>query len=291
LAGFGALLSTLVGGVLLGGVYALVALGLAVAWGASRVINLAHGALVVFGSYLAFSLYKALGMHPVVALPVVALAGFALGYLLYYLVLYRVAENELVSLLATFGLSLFLYAVMLAIWGPDPRTLLWAEGSARLGPVFIPLSKLYASIAALALIGFYHLILYRTSVGRAMRAMAQSFEVARVVGIEPRSVGSIAFGLGAAAAFAAGVVVTGYASFTPDAGGTWLIIALAVVAMAGLRNLLAVLAGGVVLGAVSQLAGFTLGAMYQEIVPMVALALFFVISPEGLFTRVRVRRV
>ncbi len=286
-----ALLSVITGGVLLGGVYALVALGLSIAWGTSRIINLAHGSLVVLGSYLAFTLSTSLGLHPLVAIPVAALLGFILGYLLYYVVLHRVAENELVSLLATFGMGLVLYAIILGVWGPDPRSLLWAAGSLQLGGVFIPFGKLYASLAAIALIGLYHIVVYKTSIGRAMRAMAQSFEAARIVGIEPRSVGAIAFGLALAATLAAGVIVTGYSSFTPDSGGIWLIIALAVVAMAGLRNLVALFASGVILGVASQFAGFILGAMYQDIVPMVVLAAFFAISPEGLFTRIRVRRV
>ncbi|WP_048191670.1 branched-chain amino acid ABC transporter permease [Pyrolobus fumarii] len=284
-----------VNGILLGGVYALASIGLAVSWGTSRVINLAHGAFLILGSYIALQLHESLGIHPLLAVPIAAVLGFALGYLLYYLVLHRVAENDIMSLLATFGLSLVLYAVMLGVWGPDARTIMWASGSICLSlggtMLIVMLSKLYAFLASLVAITVVYAVLKWSSVGRAMRALAQSFEAARIVGIDPRSIGAIAFGLALAVTMTSGVMVTAYTSFTPDSGGIWLMVSFAVVALAGLRNMPGLLAAGVILGVVASIAGFSLGLIYQDALPMILVAVAFALKPEGVLTKMRVRRV
>ncbi len=288
-------LTVLVNGILMGGVYALASIGLALSWGTSRIINLAHGSFVILGAYIAWSLYQA-GLHPAAAIPAAFAAGFALGFTLYYLLFHRVAENDVMSLLATFGVSLVLYALMLAVWGPDPRTIIWSKPPSIVYraagiTLVVSLGKLYAFVASLVIAGVLYLLLTRTGMGRAMRALAQSFEAARIVGIDARRVGAVAFGLSLGLSMAAGVLITAYGSFDPTSGGIWLIVSFAVIALAGLRSIPGLVASGVILALAASLASFYWGAMYENIVPMIVLVAVFAVRPEGLFTRVRLRRV
>lgn len=278
----------LVAGVLLGGVYALAALGLSLAWGSSRIINLAHGMLMVLGVYLAYSL----GLHPAAAIPVVAAVGFALGYLLYRYALVRVAENDVMSLLATFGLSLVFYAVIQLVWNAEPVTLGWRlYGALALGPIVIPYDKLLAFTLASLLIAALWLLLKASDIGRAMRALAQSFEAARIIGIDAAHVGAVAFGLSAAVAMASGVVLSAYQSLVqPSLAGEWLMVSFVVTALAGVGNLPGLIASGVILGVATMIAGFY-SLVWGQALPLILVAVIYAVKPEGLLARMRARRV
>ncbi len=289
-----AVLATLIiDGVLLGGIYALAAIGLSLAWGTSRIINLAHGMLIVIGAYIAASLESLAGLHPAASIPVAAAVGFVTGYLLYRYGLHRVAENDVMSLLATFGLSLVAYGVVQLVWGNEYVGAKWGlDFAVRLGGVYVLADKLAGFAAAAAMIAVLWLLVAKTGLGRAMRALAQSFEAARIIGIDVRNVGAIAFGLAAATAMAAGVVLTSYLPLiNGDAGGTWLMIAFAVTALAGVGNLPGLIAAGVILGVASSLAGFYLGPVMQAALPMILVAVVYAVKPEGLLARIRARRV
>lgn len=293
MASLAALATIIVDGVLLGGIYALAAVGLSLAWGTSRVINLAHGMFIVIGAYIAASLEELAGLHPAASIPVALGVGFAVGYLLYRYGLHRVAENDVMSLLATFGLSLVAYGVVQLLWGNNYVGARWGLGFAiNIGGVYILADKLAGFAAASAMIAALWLLVARTGLGRAMRALAQSFEAARIIGIDVRRVGAIAFGLAVATAMAAGVVLTSYLPLiNGDAGGTWLMIAFAVTALAGIGNLPGLIAAGVMLGVASSLAGFYLGPVMQAALPMILVAVVYAVKPEGILARVRARRV
>ena len=278
----------LVSGVLLGGVYALAALGLSLAWGSSRVINLAHGMLMVLGVYIAYSL----GLHPAVLLPVVAAIGFATGYLLYRYALVKVAENDVMSLLATFGLSLVFYAVIQLVWNAEPVALEWRlYGALSIGPVTIPYDKLLAFAIASLLVAILWLFLSKSGVGRAMRALSQSFDAARIVGIDVARVGAVAFGLATAVAMAAGVVLSAYQSLVqPSLAGEWLMVSFVVTALAGVGNLPGLIAAGVLLGVATMIAGYY-SMVWGQALPLILVAVVYAVKPEGILARVRVRRV
>ena len=278
----------LVSGVLLGGVYALAALGLSLAWGSSRVINLAHGMLMVLGVYIAYSL----GLHPAVLLPVVAAIGFATGYLLYRYALVKVAENDVMSLLATFGLSLVFYAVIQLVWNAEPVALEWRlYGALSIGPLIIPYDKLLAFAIASLLVAVLWLFLSKSGVGRAMRALSQSFDAARIVGIDVARVGAVAFGLATAVAMAAGVVLSAYQSLVqPSLAGEWLMVSFVVTALAGVGNLPGLIAAGVLLGVATMIAGYY-SMVWGQALPLILVAVVYAVKPEGILARMRVRRV
>ena len=278
----------LVGGVLLGGVYALAALGLSLAWGSSRIINLAHGMLMVLGVYIAYSL----GLHPAASLPVVAAIGCAVGYLLYRYALVRVAENDVMSLLATFGLSLVFYAVIQLVWNAEPVALEWRlYGALSIGPIIIPYDKLLAFTIASLLVALLWLFLSKSGVGRAMRALSQSFDAARIVGIDVARVGAVAFGLATAVAMAAGVVLSAYQSLVqPPLAGEWLMVSFVVTALAGVGNLPGLIAAGVLLGVATMIAGYY-SMVWGQALPLILVAIVYAVKPEGILARMRVRRV
>ena len=278
----------LVNGVLLGGVYALAALGLSLAWGSSRIINLAHGMVMVLGVYIAYSL----GLHPALSLPVVAAIGFVMGYFLYRYALIRVAENDVMSLLATFGLSLVFYAVIQLAWNAEYITLEWRLYEALfLGPVVIPYDRLLAFTIASFLIALLWFFLSVSGVGRAMRALSQSFEAARIVGIDVARVGAIAFGLSMAVAMSAGVVLSAYQSVVqPSLAGNWLMISFVVTALAGVGNLPGLIAAGVLLGVATVIAGYY-SMVWGEALPLILVAVIYAVRPGGILAKIKVRRV
>ena len=281
-------LQLVVSGLLLGGVYALAAIGLSLAWGSSRIINLAHGMLMVLGVYIASSL----GIHPAASLPLIALLGFAIGYTLYRYALIRVAENDVMSLLATFGLSLVFYAVIQLVWNADQVTPQWGlYGSLALGPVVLPHDKLLGFAIAVILSTLLWLLLSKSSIGRAMRALAQSFEAARIVGIDAARVGAVAFGLSTAVAMASGVVLSAYQSpVQPALAGEWLMVSFVVTALAGVGNMPGLIAAGVILGVATQIASFY-SMVWGQALPLILVAILYAVKPEGLLARMRVRRV
>ena len=255
----------LLDGIFIGAVFALAAYGLALVWGVMNVKNLAQGDFVIMGGYLAFSLYH-VGVGPIIALPIVAFVMFVFGWISYLLIIKRVIDNDMfVSLLATFGLSLFLQQVMNLIYGPEVQTIDSKFPIATMfdGFVTVPMAKVVSLLLAAGFAAIIVVFMKKSRTGQAIRATAQDPRAARVLGINTDRIYAFTFSLNAAICGVAGVLVSIIWVLQPFYGIVYSLRTFAIVTAAGLGNLPAVIGVSFVLGWVEQYAGIIMGAEWQ----------------------------
>jgi branched-chain amino acid transport system permease protein len=279
-------------GLLLGGLYGLAAAGLSLVFGVLKVLNVAHGELIMLGGYGAYWLFALLGVDPFVALLLVVPGALLAGAVLYlglFGFVVRAHEETRIknSLLVGFGLALALHALALRLWTADDRSITTAYGGAVLsvGPIAIPLIRLASLAVALALIGALHLLLARWRWGKAIRATAEDWQAALLTGIDVRRAYLLAFALGTALAGAAGTLVSVGYSISPSIGLEWTLKALIVVVLAGLGSMLGTFAAGLFVGVAEALSAATFGGPYREVVGLVIFLVVLVLRPQGLFGR------
>ena len=282
------LAQVVVNGILLGGLYAVMALGLALVWGVLNIVNLAHGAFIMLGGYAAWHLYTLAGIDPFLALPLVAVAMFTLGYALQRGLLNLVVRAPMFNtLLITFGLEVVItYCAQLA-FSADFRTINppYAGSNVALGPVTVPLVRLAAFAVALALTIGMWLFLLRTRLGRAIRATAQNLIAARLYGVEPRHLYAVTFGLGVALAGMSGTLYGTVSQINPYIGATLTAKSFAISIIGGLDNPLGVIVGGLFLGIVESLTALYIGPTYADVASFGILVLVLVVRPSGLLGR------
>jgi branched-chain amino acid transport system permease protein len=280
---------TIIEGVLLGGVYALFALGLSLIFGIMRLVNLAHGDLILLAAYLVLSATTALGLPLAVASLLVVITMFVLGFVLQRLVLERVLGDDILPpLLVTFGLSIVIQNGLLLGYGADSRRLqagAFESSSVVLAPgLSVGLAPLTALVTAVAAVALLQLIFYRTSLGRAFRATADNPVIAQLMGVNERNVYAIAVGLSLAVSVIAAVVLGIRASFDPSIGPARLLYAFEAVIIGGLGSLWGTLAGGIVLG-LAQAIGGRVNPEWQILAGHLAFLAVLVVRPRGLFPR------
>lgn len=271
----------LVNGVLLGGLYGLMALGMALVWGVLNIVNLAHGAFIMLGGYVVYFLFVA-GIDPFAALPVAMVALFVLGYAVQRGFLNFIVRSALLNtLLFTFGLDIVLTYLAQLLFSADYRTINpdYAGANVTIAGVTIPLARLAAFAVALLLAGLLALLLRRTRLGRAIRATAQNLTAARLYGIDPRQIYAITFGIGAALAGAAGGLYGMVAQITPYIGATLTAKSFVIAIIGGLENPLYVIAGGIVIGLAEALAALYLGPTWSDVISFGLLVLILVARP------------
>lgn len=275
-----------VDGLLSGGVYALVSLGLTLVFGVMGVINFAHGALMMLGMYTAYWSFALWGINPYLSLPLTLAVLFTVGATIQRLLVQPVLHAPQHSqLLLTLGVMLFLENLALFLWSPDFRTirLLWLEGTVAAGPLLIHKARAVAcavaGVATLCLYGF----LWRTRLGRAIRATSQSREGAALVGIDVRRVQMTTFGIGAAMAGLAGALVTPYFYTAPHVGHVFLLMAFVVVVLGGLGSLAGALVGALVVGVAESLGALLLPGSLKELAVYVLFLMVLLYRPAGLF--------
>jgi branched-chain amino acid transport system permease protein len=272
-----------VSGILAGALYAMVALGLALIFGVMRVINVAHGPLLMLGAYTTYFLYATWGMNPYLTLPISMAVLFVIGLLLQRTLVYRVVDApELSSLLLTFGISIALVNVAQLVFTSDLRAVEYLTGSWVVGPVAFSKSRVVAFAVASALTGGAFLFLRSTRLGKAIRATSQSREVAMVCGIDVRRIHLITFGLAAALAAAGGTLISVIVAIQPEMGQIWTFKSFLVIVLGGAGNYPGALLGGMLLGLVEQLASLVLTTQLSEAVAYVLLVLVLLVRPSGL---------
>jgi branched-chain amino acid transport system permease protein len=279
-------------GLLLGGLYGLAAAGLSLVFGVLRVLNVAHGELIMLGGYGAFWLFALLGLDPFVSLLVVIPGSLLLGaglYLALFGFVVRAPEESRIknSLLVGFGLALSLHALAVRLWTADDRSITTAYGGAviTLGGLSIPVIRLASLAVALALIGGLHLLLARWRWGKAIRAAAEDWQAALLTGIDVRRAYLLAFAIGTALAGAAGTLVSVGYSVSPSIGLEWTLKALIVVVLAGLGSMLGTFVAGLFVGVAEAISAATFGGPYREVVGLVIFFVVLVLRPQGLFGR------
>jgi branched-chain amino acid transport system permease protein len=272
-----------VSGLLAGSLYALVALGLALIFGVMRVINVAHGTLLMLGAYVTFWWFRLLGVNPYLSLVASMPLLFLLGVVLQRFLVARVADApELSSLLLTFGISIALVNATQLAWTSDLRSVEYLTGSWLLGPIAFSKSRAIAGGVAVGLTGLAYLGLQTTRFGRAIRATAQSREVAMVCGVNVARVNSVTFGIAAALAAGGGSLVAVMVAIQPEMGQVYTFKSFLVIVLGGAGNYPGVLLGGLLLGLVEQLASLFLTTQVSEAVAYVLLVVALLLRPQGL---------
>jgi branched-chain amino acid transport system permease protein len=272
-----------VSGILAGALYAMVALGLGLIYGVMRVINIAHGPLLMLGAYTTYFVWRASGIDPYLTLPVAMAALFGVGILLQRTLVFRVVDApELSSLLLTFGLSIAIVNLAQLAFTSDLRAVEYITGSFALGPVAVSKSRLIAFVVAGVITAAAFLFLQTTRLGKAIRATAQSREVAMVCGINVQRIHLITFGIASALAAAGGTLISVIVAIQPEMGGIWTFKSFLVIVLGGAGNYPGALLGGIFLGLVEQLTSLFLTAQLSEAVAYVLLVLVLLIRPTGL---------
>ncbi len=278
----------LVNGILLGGLYAVMAQGLALVWGVLNIVNLAHGAFIMLGAYASWYLYNDAGVDPFLGLPLTAAAMFLLGYALQRGLLNLVVRAPMFNtLLITFGLEVVLTYLAQLAFSADFRTINppYAGDSYALGPVTLPMARLAAFGVALAITLGMWLFLLHSRLGRAIRATAQNLVAARLYGVEPRHLYAVTFGLGLALAGAAGGLYGTVSQINPYIGATLTAKCFAISIIGGLDNPLGVMVGGLFLGIVESLTTLYIGPTYADVASFGILVLVLLAKPSGLLGR------
>jgi branched-chain amino acid transport system permease protein len=288
----GLLLQAIVSGLLLGGVYGLVASGLTLIFGVLRIINFAHGAVMMLAMYSSYWLWVGLGVDPYLSVLLTAPAFFGLGIVLQRVVIEPnrdAAEHN--QLLLTLGLALFIENLALVLWQGDFRTLRvpYANASFVVGEALVEVSRLVAAVGAVAIALALLVFLRHTDVGKAIRALSEEREGAMLVGIDVGRIRAVAFGIGCACAAVAGALITPFFYIAPDVGESFNIMAFVVVVLGGMGNFLGALLGGLIVGLAESLGAALLPGSLKQFVVFVIFVLVLLFRPQGLFGGARGR--
>ena len=288
------ILNGLANGLIVGGIYALVGVSLTLLYGVLRVVNFAHGEFVIAGSFFAFVLFSTLAIPPLLAVPLAAVAFFAAGWLLYYVLIPRLANSddpELMSFLMFYGVSIAAAALMLLLFEADSRSIdfTFTPISVQIGPIYISTARLVALAITIVISIALALFLFRTLPGKALRAAIMNREAIQIMGVDIVRLSAFAFALASALAGVTGVLVAlVFPAFNPFSGAEYTIIAFIVVVLGGLGNPVGALLAGVVFGLAEQMATVFLPQALAQIVGFVILVGTIFLRPSGLLgTRFR----
>lgn len=283
------ILQSLINGILLGGIYAAVGIGLSLIFGIVRVVNLAHGDLMILSAYLTLTLIPITGINPYLLLVGVIPAMFLIGFGLQFLVLNRVLGKGMEPpLIVAFGLSIILQNGLLLIYSPDAQSLktgLDIKSLTVSAAVNIPVIYLVGFVAGACTIGLLLFFLRHTFLGLAIRAASDDETAARYMGINTRKIYACAMGIAAATAAVAGTLIGTTFSFYPHSGPQYLIIAFGVAIIGGAGSMLGTFVGGMLLGLAQLLGAYCFGTGYQLLTGYVILLIVLALRPQGIFGR------
>ena len=280
--------SPLIMGILLGGLYAMIALGLSLVFGVMKLINVAHGDLVIFGSYFAYLIVTLTGIGPVLSLvagiPLLFLIGFAIQK---FLMARAFKQSMEAPLIIAFGISLVLENVYQIIFSPMSRGIStsYSMKSFIFGGIYIPIVYVLNFIVALLVMVILHAFLKRTYLGQAMIAASQDAVAAELKGINTARIFALTFGIAGATAAVAGVFLGLTFPFTPVSGISFLIIAFGIVILGGLGSVLGTFMGGMILGLAQTLGAHFFGSAAQMLILDIMVLVVLAVRPQGLFGR------
>jgi branched-chain amino acid transport system permease protein len=271
-------------GVLQGGLLALVAIGFSLVWGVMNIVNLAHGALVIVGAYIAWKLNSAMGLDPYLGALVAAAALFCAGYVVQRFLINLVVNAPIwMTLLLTFGLDLLIVNGLILLYTADFRAIPSpVSGSLVIGSVHIPYARLIGFGLAVGVSLALVLVMNRTRLGLAIRSTGMDRGAARLMGMRVRHVYAVTFGLAAGLAGAAGAVIGTINTFNAEAAGGYTLQSFVIAVLGGLGNMWGALAGGVTLGVVQAWAGQYLSGTLINAIAFGVLVLVLIVRPSGL---------
>ena len=281
-------LNVAIGGVLTGLVYGLMALGLSVIFGVVRVVNFAHGEMMTMAMYVVITLFAALHLDPLVMLVPIAVAMFAFGYLVQAsLINPFITRPEHTQFLLLVAIATIIVNVLLIIYGPDSQNVqvAYAFDSYQIGKVIIDATKLYAGVAAIVVAAALFCFFRHTRLGTAIRACADNYTGAQVVGLDVKHLYALTFGLGAACVGAAGTILLLIFDVTPSAGPAYTLLAFVIVITGGLGSMPGALVGGVLIGLTEAMAGLLFTPSAKSMFSFAILVLVLLLRPQGIMGR------
>jgi branched-chain amino acid transport system permease protein len=281
-------LQTLIFGLALGGVYAMMASGLTLVFGVMRIVNLAHPIFIIAGAFVSFWLFKLTGLDPILSMPIAAIVLFFVGLGVYKLIFEREAASAKYSemtVLLTFGLALCVDGLLGTLFANTQRitTPPYATDVFFIGDVFIPKGQLYAGIASIVVIGALFLFLRYTRFGYAIRATTQNRAAAQLMGVNVGFVSLITFGIGLGLAGAAGALVSFIFSFFPAKHWEWIAVLMSLVVLGGMGKLMGVIVAALILSVIAAFVGAEIGSTWSTMTFFLALFVILLVRPQGLF--------
>ena len=281
-------LNVAVVGILTGLVYGLMALGLSVIFGVVRVVNFAHGEMMTIAMYIAIALFAAFHLDPLLMLVPIAAVMFAFGYLLQKGLINRfVTRPEHTQFLLLIAVAIIIVNVLLIVFGPDARTVqvAYAFDSFQLGPLIVDATKAYAGLASIVVAAGLFAFFRFTTIGTAIRACADNYTGALVVGLDVKHLYALTFGIGAACVGAAGVMLLLIVDVTPSLGPSYTLLAFVIVIIGGMGSMAGALIGGVLVGVSEAVAGFMFEPSMKSMFSFGLLIIVLVLRPQGLMGR------
>jgi branched-chain amino acid transport system permease protein len=287
-ASFEILLQTLLSGVLIGLIYALVAVGLTLIFGVMDIVNFAHGEFLMLGMYASFWGFSLWALDPLFTLPLTALMLFALGASIYHLVIRRIIRAPMLSqIFTTFGLMILFRGVAQFLWKPDFRAIghSMVQGNVMFSGLQFGLPQIAAAAGAVVVTGAIGWFLQRTRLGAALEATAADKEAAALMGIDIQKMFGLAWGIGAACAGVAGALLSTFFPIYPEVGANFILIAFVTVALGGFGSVAGAFWAGIIVGIVEVFGGFLVGPEYKLALVLALYLLVVLLRPQGLLGR------
>ena len=273
----------LLNGLMLGAIYACIAVGFSLVWGVLNVINMVHGAFIILGGYLTFFVWLHFKIHPFLMILPVAAVMFGLGYILQRGMINKVISKPvLTTLTLTFGLEMILYNAMNLVFSATPRRISLDMGLLKLGELLLPVDRIASMVLALTLTGLLYLVLRTSKIGRAIVAVRMDRDAASLMGINVKEIYAITFGIGAFMAGACGALVAVVFPVSTSLTGLFLGKAFVICVIGGLGTVPGALVGGLTLGVIESFAGYWLGPQNAILIGFILMLVLLVVRPTGI---------
>ena len=280
------LVNAMVSGILVGSIYSLIAMGLALIWGVMNIINFAHGDFMMLGAFLTYWVYTLLGLDPLLSIPITFITIFLLGVLIQKGVIDRILEAPLLSqIAATFALVLIIRYGAEAWFGPFTRRIVtsYTGEVINLGPLILPLARLLALIVSIIVVLVLYIFLTRTYVGIALRATSQDREAAQLHGINVSTMYKLAFGLGTGIAAIGGLLLSTFYPIYPEMGGYFALLAFIIVVFGGFGSVFGAYISGLIIGVAQSVSALFILPTLKDVVAFLIFILVILFKPTGLF--------
>jgi branched-chain amino acid transport system permease protein len=282
------LVQTAVSGLLMGCIYALIAVGLCLIWGLMEIVNFAHGEMMMYSMFSAFWLYTLMSIDPLVSMPLIVVMLFFIGVLTYFILIKRILKAPMLAqILSTFGLGIFMRYLAQFLWTPDTRMIQhpWLEGRMDIAGIYMGIPQLAASAASVLTFIFLYLFINRTEMGMALLAVSEDREAAALMGINSHKTFALGWGIGAACLGVSGAMMATFYPINPEVGFPFALIAYVAVALGGFGSVAGAFVAGIIIGLVEALAGLLVAPAFKYVFVFIVYLLVVFFRPQGLWGR------
>lgn len=277
-------IQTLINGLILGSFYVLLAAGLSLIFSIMGIVNFAHGALLMLGAFCSYVFITKLGLNFFLSLLISVGVMVILGFIIQKIIFNPLKGNELNMMVISLGLAIVLENSAVIIWGPDDRVFPFFElGVLKISNVFLPIDRLLILLSAILIIVALYILIQKTKIGLAIRAVAQDLDAATLQGINSNTIFPFSFGIGCGLAAAAGTLVSPLFLVSPYMGTLPMVKAFVVIVLGGLGSIIGAVIGGIILGLMESLVATFFGAVFQNAISFLILIIVLILKPEGLF--------